>query len=162
MSRSDRPSRLAFFTALFAAPALLGVAVWAFSLMGEYAGRFSQAGALGLLVVLPAWFTAFAWLAWRDTVQGSIGLKSRVKAGLSANFASLMIFPALVLLASSSGTYMELVQANSGAVGEGEPATPRDAAIATAIVSFLLGLIFMPILAWIFEKVSARIPGRQA
>lgn len=160
MSTSETgPSRLSFLIALFAAPALFGIAVWAFGLMGDYASRFSLAGAFGLVTVLPAWFTAFAWLAWRDTKIGQTDMWPRVKAALSANFVSLVIFPALILLMSASGDYEALMKSGTLDASTEEPLTPRGAAIAAALMAFALGLVFLPVLAWIFERVS-RVVGR--
>ena len=153
---SERRSRLPFLIALFAAPAFLGAAASVFGLMGDYGSRFMMAGALGLLAVLPAWFTAYPWLAWRDAPAP--GMKSRVKAALSANFASLVIFPGIVMLMAWLGTYDALfpaVEQSAGAEFPDTP-TPRDAAIESAIVAFLLGLVFMPMLAAIFAWVERK------
>ena len=154
---------LPFLIALFAAPALLGLIVGGFSFLGDYGSRFGLAGALGLVSVLPAWFTAYAWLAWRD--GRAPGMKPRVKAALAANFASLVIFPAIIMLLAATGTYAEVFTAGdavavtvegSGVDLSGQP-NPRDASIAAAIVAFLLGLVFMPILAALFAWVERRL-----
>lgn len=163
---SERRSKLPFLIALFAAPALLGAATSVFGLMGDYGSRFMLAGALGLIAVLPAWFTAYPWLAWRD--PPAPGMKPRVKASLAANFASLVIFPAIIMLLVTTGGYDALfppIDAQSAVEGGSEmfpdPPTPRDAAIAAAVVAFLLGLVFMPMLAALFSAVERRLTRSQ-
>lgn len=159
---ADRKSRLPFLIALFAAPAILGAAASVFGFMGDYGSRFMLAGTLGLLAVLPAWFTAYPWLAWRDPPVP--GMRPRVKAALSANFASLMIFPAIIMLMSALGSYETLFEGGAAAIQDDgatalseETPSPRDAAIASAVVAFLLGLVFMPMLAALFAWVERKI-----
>jgi len=156
---AERRSKLPFLIALFAAPAVLGAVTSIFGLMGDYGSRFMMAGALGMIAVLPAWFTAYVWLAWRDPPVP--GMKPRVKAALAANFASLVIFPALIMLLAATGSYETLfadgavpvtVQGGPSALSEMPP--PRDAAIAAAVVAFMLGLVFMPMLAALFAWVE--------
>ena len=152
----ERRLKLPFLIALFAAPALLGAVTSLFGLMGDYGSRFMLAGALGLIASLPAWFTAYPWLAWRD--PPAPGMKPRVKAALAANFAALVIFPAIIVLLSATGGYDALFP-----VGETkgdlfpDPPSPRDAAIASAVVAFMLGLVFMPTLAAIFSWVERKL-----
>jgi hypothetical protein len=157
-------SALPFVIALFAAPAALAAIAGIFFQLGDYGSRFGLAGTLGLIAVLPAWFTAYAWLAWRDTLQGPPGMKPRVKASLAANFASLLIFPALIVLSVWAGGYEALFASENTAVivdgVEGalpEAPSPRDAGIASATVAFLLGLVFMPLLAAIFSWVERKV-----
>lgn len=156
---ADRRSRLPFLIALFAAPAVFGALIWAFGLMGDYAGRFTLAGTLGLLAVLPAWLTAYPWLAWRD--PPAPGMKPRVKAALAANFASLVIFPAIIVLLYATGGYDALFAGEAAdAVAGGDPLavpSPRDAAMGAAIVSFLLGLVFLPVFAALFSWIEGRL-----
>lgn len=165
MPDTQRRVKLPFLIALFAAPAILGAATGVFGLMGDYGSRFMLAGALGLIAVLPAWFTAYPWLAWRDPPRP--GMKPRVKAALAANFASLVIFPAIIMLLAATGGY-EALFSNTGAetVTTGgdlpDAPTPRDAAIASALVAFLLGLVFMPVLAALFAWVERKLGPRHA
>jgi len=154
---AERRSRLPFLIALFAAPAILGAAASLFALMGEYGTRFAVAGAFGLLAVLPAWFLVFPWLAWRDPLAD--GWKPRVKTSLAANFASLVIYPALIVLLVATGNYEAMFPAagTEGAVAEfAENPVPRDAALISAIMAFMLGLVFMPMLAALFTWVERR------
>ena len=159
---SETRRKLPFLIALFAAPALFGAAISLFGLMGDYGSRFMLAGAFGMIAVLPAWFTAYVWLAWRD--PPAPGLKPRVKAALAANFVSLVIFPALIVLLAVTGQYEPLFVPGEGAVAVEaagvefpDPPTPRDAAIAAAVVAFMLGLVFLPVLAAIFSWVERRM-----
>ncbi len=154
--------KLSFLIALFAAPALLGLVIGGFSQLGDYGSRFGVAGGFGLLCVLPAWFTAYVWLAWRD--PPAPGMKPRVKTALAANFASLIIFPAIIMLLASTGVYGDLMTASDVAVTvEGSDTdfstlpNPREASIAAALSAFLLGLVFMPLLAAIFAWVERRL-----
>ena len=157
--------RLPFLIALFLAPALLGLVIGGFSLLGDYGSRFGLAGALGLVSVLPAWFTAYFWLAWRDPPVP--GMKPRVKASLAANFASLVIFPAIIMALASTGQYDAIfadtaiadvaVTAQEGTPEFPEVPSPRDASIAAAVIAFLLGLVFLPMLAAIFAWVERKV-----
>ncbi len=157
---AERRRKLPFLIALFAAPALFGAAISLFGLMGDYGSRFMLAGAFGMIAVLPAWFTAYVWLAWRD--PPAPGLKPRVKAALAANFVSLVIFPAIIVLLAATGQYEALFAQGDGAVAVEamefpDPPTPRDAAIATAVVAFMLGLVFLPVMAALFSWVEKRL-----
>jgi len=155
---TERRTRLPFLIALFAAPALLGAATGVFGLMGDYGSRFMLAGALGLIAVLPAWLTAYPWLAWRD--PPAPGMKPRVKAALSANFASLVIFPAIIMLLATTGAYDTVFAAGPSldvAAEFPDVPSPRDAAIASAVVAFMLGLVFMPVLAALFSWVERKL-----
>ena len=154
---TERRSRLPFLIALFAAPALLGAAASLFALMGEYGTRFAVAGAFGLLAVLPAWFLVFPWLAWRDPLAD--GWKPRVKTSLAANFASLVIYPALIMLLVATSSYETMFPAvEAGASTEfTENPVPRDAALISAIMAFMLGLVFMPMLAALFSWIEGRL-----
>jgi len=153
---TERRSRLPFLIALFAAPAILGAAASLFALMGEYGTRFAVAGAFGLLAVLPAWFLVFPWLAWRDPLAD--GWKPRVKTSLAANFASLVIYPALIMLLVATGSYEAMFPAvEAGASTEfADNPVPRDAALISAIMAFMLGLVFMPMLAALFTWIERR------
>ncbi len=157
---TERRRKLPFLIALFAAPALFGAAVSVFGFMGDYGSRFMLAGAFGMIAVLPAWFTAYVWLAWRD--PPAPGMKPRVKAALAANFVSLVIFPALIVLLAATGQYEALFAQGEGAVTVEasdfpDPPSPRDAAIAAAVVAFMLGLVFLPVFAAIFAWVERRL-----
>jgi len=117
---------------------------------------------LGMIAVLPAWLTAYPWLAWRD--PPAPGMKSRVKAALAANFASLVIFPAIIMLLAYTGGYDAVFPAGEAVVADTEfpdAPPPRDAAIAAAVVAFLLGLVFMPMLAAIFAWVERKLSRRE-
>ena len=154
-----RPSKITFATCLFAAPLIFGAVLWLFGLGGEYLARFGQAGALALIVTLPAWFTAFAILAWRSAKAGKATTRDFVFLSLGANVASLVIYPVIVGLASLTGTYQRAIQsAASLATDEsGPPPEPLEAAFFAGGVVFFLGLFFMPMLAGLFALVARKL-----
>ncbi len=154
---AERRTKLPFIIALLAAPALVGAAASVFGFMGDYGSRFMVAGGFGLVAVLPAWFLVYPWLAWRDPLSN--GWKPRVKSSLAANFASLVIYPAIIMLVVATDRYDVIFPAEEAAAGAefSETPAPRDAALISAIMAFMLGLVFMPMLSalatWIERKV---------
>ncbi len=152
-----RVSKVAFLIALFGAPALFGALVWAFALLGDYAMRFSQVGAIGLLAMLPAWFIAFSWMAWRRADRGETGTRDFVLASLRANTASLVIFPMFVGLAVLTGGYEAMVASAPTTPDGPPPPGPAGLAVFFGLGVTLLGIFLMPVLAWIFAKIFGRL-----
>ncbi len=150
-------SKVGFLIALFGAPALFGALVWAFALLGDYAMRFSQVGAIGLLAMLPAWFITFSWMAWWRANRGETGTRDFVLASLRANTASLVIFPIFVGLAVLTGGYDAMIASVSTAPDAPPPPTPAGMAVFFGLGVTLLGIFLMPVLAWVFAKIFGRL-----
>lgn len=122
--------------------------------MGEYALRFAQVGAAGLVIVLVPWFTVFAWLAWRAVKRGG-GMGDFVRASLYADCSFLLLIPAAIAILVFSGQYADFV-AESGAMAADAP-SPAGAAFLGALAAFFWGLFVLPILAGLFGSIYERV-----
>ncbi len=154
MSQHPAPY-IPFTIALFAAPVLLGDALLSLTALGEYASRFSSAGGGGLLMSIPAWFLVFWVLARRAALQGRHETRDHVFISLYANLATLVIYPAVLLIAELAGADITgFLAANMD--GE-DPPTALMAGFVVGGAGFFLGLFFMPILAVIFSKIARKL-----
>ncbi len=151
-----KPSVMTFVTCLLAAPIIFAIVPALFTMAGPYAARFGYVGNLSLFVSLPAWLTVFAWLTWRAAKRGETELRPYVMAGLAANAASLVIFPALILIAEGLGADLtgQLAQsfqeAQAASDAEQDEFSLPIAALFSGFAAFFVGLFVLPVLAVLF------------
>jgi len=154
------PSRITFVTCLLAAPIVFSIIPALFTMAGPYAARFGYVGNLSLFVSLPAWLTVFAWLAWRVAKRGDKSLRPYVMAGLAANAASLVIFPAVIFIAEAlgadlSGKLTESFQdAQAANDAQQTELSLLSAGVFSGFAAFFVGLFVMPILAVLFGGLA--------
>lgn len=157
------PSRMTFITCLLAAPALFAIVPALFMLGGAYLARFGAVGNLSLLVSLPTWLTVFAWLAWRAAKRGETEIRPYVMAGLIANAASLVLFPALVFLAEGLGANLSgmladsFQEAQAASDIEQERVSLTTAALFSGFAAFFVGLFVVPVLGSIFGALAKKL-----
>lgn len=152
-----RPSKVPFLIALFAAPALFGAGVGVFALMGDYGSRFAVAGGTALLLSLLPWFTAFAWLAWRDVKQGETSIGTLARTALFANCAQILIFPPLIWLMSRSEAFRSSMKIAEDSAEMGAAPSEALTLFLGTVAAFLVGIFVLPVLAAIFAWVGGKI-----
>lgn len=156
---SALPSRLTFVTCLLAAPVIFAAVTGLFDLGGEYLKRFAFVGRAGLLLSLPAWLTAFAWLAWRTAKRGETGIRPYVFASLGANAASLAIYPLMIFITEALGgglaeQWRDAVVAMSEGGDMADAISFSTATLLSGCIVFFIGLFFMPMLGALFGWVA--------
>lgn len=154
-----RPNLIAFCAAFLIAPVIVGAVISLFGLGGEYGARFARVGFLGLFIMLPGYLLVFSVLAWSAAKKGAEGIKPYVFAGLWANAAHLLLYPAMILFAVLSGAYdrgVAIVQAQQDTATIAAP-SPFAAALFAGFAVFFLGLFFMPPIAAVFGWIAKRI-----
>jgi len=150
------PSRITFITCLLAAPIIFSIVPALFTMGGAYLSRFGYVGNLSLFVSLPAWLTVFAWLAWRAAKRGETDIRPYVMAGLTANAASLVVFPALIFIAEGLGADLSGQLAESFTEAQAASDTEQDqlslpvAALFSGFAAFFVGLFVLPVLGVLF------------